>query len=119
MLALLPVLFLLAGPDTDLEANAGARSAPNPSTSQGADGCLRVERGEGVLEAVFDVGLVLFGGDFLFVPGGDVEGVHGGAFLGEDFGEGNVEAKVGEGAGDVIEEADAVFGFDVEDGAVL
>ena len=57
---------------------------------------------DGVAEAGFDV-LPLVGRiEFLFVPGGQVKGVHRGAFFGEDLGEENVEAEIRKGAADIV-----------------
>ena len=46
----------------------------------------------------------------------DIEGVYGRAALGANLGTGDVEVQVGQGPGNGVEEADAVFGFDLDDG---
>lgn len=73
---------------------------------------------EGGAEAVFDVAPAFRAGHGGALILGDIEGVDGGALFGADSGEGDVEAEVGEGIGEVEEQADAVGSLDLDDRAV-
>lgn len=55
--------------------------------------------------------------DFGFCYGvDDVEGVDSSPFFGADFSDDDIQAEFGEFAGDDVEQADAVFGFDFDEG---
>ncbi len=72
---------------------------------------------DGVAEAAFD-GAVPFGReDLVAVQLADVEAVEGRAALGADLGGGDVQGQLGERLRDGVEQADAVLGLDLDEGA--
>ena len=61
-----------------------------------------------------------FGGqDFAADQLADVEAVEGGAAFGANLGGGDVQGQLGQGLGNGVEQADAVFGLDFDQGAGL
>src|ERR1035438_2873766 len=82
-----------------------ARGLPGVQAMDGA--------AEPLCDGLLAVGLEDFGAGQL----ADVKAVYGGAAFGADLGGGDVQGELGQRLGDDVEEADAVFGFDLDDGA--
>src|SRR5450759_5230163 len=72
---------------------------------------------DGNSQFAFDGGEALGGGYFGASQFADIETVDGGALFGADLGQRDVQPQFAQGVGKGIEEADAVLGFDVDDGA--
>ena len=95
-----------------------AHPGPSPeiSASRGAGRNL-VEAGDGVAEAAFD-GAVAFGlEDLAAAQLADVEAVDGRAAFGADLRGGDVQGQLGQRLRDGVEQADAVLGLDLDEGA--
>lgn len=67
-------------------------------------------------ELLFDRALAFGGQDLPTAKLMHVEAVYGRAALGANLGTGDVQVQVGQGPGNGVEEANAVFGFDLDDG---
>lgn len=71
----------------------------------------------GLTEFAFDGAMAFLGKDFAAAGLANVEGVDGSAFFSGNFGGGDIDVQLAEGLRDFVEQTDAVFGFDFDQGS--